>query len=105
VMLTTLLSRVLGKVIGTQLVKKCLVFYGRPKVHFRVHTTTPPIPIVGHKNQSTPSHNISLDFILISSSHILPTDLFPFDCHNYECVSHCYHACHNLIIASLIWSS
>ena len=51
-----------------------------PKVHYRIHNSSPPVPILGQINPVDAPHHI-WRYVLILSSHLhlgLPSGLFPF---------------------------
>jgi len=55
-----------------------------PKVHYRIHNSPPPVPILSQSNpfQASPSHPTACISILILFSHLrlgLPSCLFPSD--------------------------
>jgi hypothetical protein len=58
------------KLIVTQLFKKYPAFLRIPKVHHRVHKSSPLDPILNQPNPVRPSIPISLRFILMLSSHL-----------------------------------
>jgi len=63
VSLLTPWSRVfLEKLTGLQLLKKFPLFYGTPKVHYRIHKWPPPDPIL---SQLDPVHTLTSHFLKI----------------------------------------
>jgi len=62
------------KLTVPQVVKKLPIFYGNPKVHYRVHNSPPPVPTLSQFKIFKIHCNINLSFTLRSSkwSHSLP---------------------------------
>jgi len=69
----TPLSRVLlEKLTVSQPVKKFPTFYGTQKVHYRIHNSPPPVPIL---SQINPVHANISDFLKTCFNTILPLQL------------------------------
>jgi len=68
-----------------------------PKVHYSVHKSLPLVPTLSWKNQSTPSHLISLRSIVILSSHICLGLPFRFSNQNTVYIPHISYACYMTI--------
>jgi hypothetical protein len=64
--------------------RKSSLSYQNLKVHHRAQNSLPPIPILGKVNPIHTLQSISLQFILIPSSHLhlgLPSGIFPLGFH------------------------